>query len=256
MGQFHWTPDDLPGADPGRGPALRRAPGAGRSTAIPFPPERVLELGMGTGETTRRAARGPSRRLGDRPRLQPRDGLPRPRDVRRRAAGADGGPAARRPLGPGHLGALRPPPRRRRSKRDLFRRVREQSRSLVIGDVVKAEPQVTPIEPGRRLPRRRRGPRRVVRRRGRLGGGRPRRGPRRLRLSRYRPRGAACRKVLYEKRDRIAYVTINRPEARNAIDPDVHRADDRDLGGLPRRRLRRRRDPHRRRATRSAPAPT
>jgi enoyl-CoA hydratase/carnithine racemase len=29
-------------------------------------------------------------------------------------------------------------------------------------------------------------------------------------------------KVLYEKRDRIAYVTINRPEARNAIDPDTH----------------------------------
>ena len=31
-------------------------------------------------------------------------------------------------------------------------------------------------------------------------------------------------KVLYEKRDRIAFVTINRPDARNAIDPDVHRA--------------------------------
>src|SRR3954467_8602966 len=30
-------------------------------------------------------------------------------------------------------------------------------------------------------------------------------------------------KVLYEKRDRIAYVTINRPDARNAVDPDVHR---------------------------------
>jgi enoyl-CoA hydratase/carnithine racemase len=30
-------------------------------------------------------------------------------------------------------------------------------------------------------------------------------------------------KVLYEKRDRIAYVTINRPEAKNAVDPDVHR---------------------------------
>jgi enoyl-CoA hydratase/carnithine racemase len=29
-------------------------------------------------------------------------------------------------------------------------------------------------------------------------------------------------KVLYEKRDRIAYVTINRPEARNAIDPETH----------------------------------
>ena len=30
-------------------------------------------------------------------------------------------------------------------------------------------------------------------------------------------------KVLYEKEGRIARVTINRPEARNAIDPDVHR---------------------------------
>jgi enoyl-CoA hydratase/carnithine racemase len=29
-------------------------------------------------------------------------------------------------------------------------------------------------------------------------------------------------KVLYEKRDRIAYVTLNRPEARNAIDWDTH----------------------------------
>src|ERR687891_164600 len=31
-------------------------------------------------------------------------------------------------------------------------------------------------------------------------------------------------KLLYETRERIAYVTINRPEARNAIDPEVHRA--------------------------------
>jgi enoyl-CoA hydratase/carnithine racemase len=30
-------------------------------------------------------------------------------------------------------------------------------------------------------------------------------------------------KLEYEKRDRVAYLTINRPEARNAIDPDVHR---------------------------------
>jgi enoyl-CoA hydratase/carnithine racemase len=29
-------------------------------------------------------------------------------------------------------------------------------------------------------------------------------------------------KVLYEKRERIAYVTLNRPEARNAIDPETH----------------------------------
>jgi enoyl-CoA hydratase/carnithine racemase len=30
--------------------------------------------------------------------------------------------------------------------------------------------------------------------------------------------------VLYEKRDRIAYLTINRPDARNAVSPEVHRA--------------------------------
>jgi enoyl-CoA hydratase/carnithine racemase len=30
--------------------------------------------------------------------------------------------------------------------------------------------------------------------------------------------------VLYEKRDRIAYLTINRAEARNAVSPEVHRA--------------------------------
>jgi enoyl-CoA hydratase/carnithine racemase len=29
-------------------------------------------------------------------------------------------------------------------------------------------------------------------------------------------------KVLYEKRDRIAYVTLNRPEAMNAVDPETH----------------------------------
>jgi enoyl-CoA hydratase/carnithine racemase len=29
-------------------------------------------------------------------------------------------------------------------------------------------------------------------------------------------------KVLYEKRDRIAYVTLNRPEQKNAIDPETH----------------------------------
>lgn len=29
-------------------------------------------------------------------------------------------------------------------------------------------------------------------------------------------------KVLYEKRGKIAYVTLNRPEARNAVDPEMH----------------------------------
>ena len=53
MGQFDWKPDvyleriraEIPGYD-----ELQDASVA----AIPFPPERVLELGMGTGETTRR----------------------------------------------------------------------------------------------------------------------------------------------------------------------------------------------------------
>jgi enoyl-CoA hydratase/carnithine racemase len=31
-------------------------------------------------------------------------------------------------------------------------------------------------------------------------------------------------KLLYEKRDRIAYLTLNRPEAKNAIDPELHEA--------------------------------
>ena len=30
--------------------------------------------------------------------------------------------------------------------------------------------------------------------------------------------------VLYDKRDRIAFVTLNRPDAKNAIDPEVHEA--------------------------------
>jgi tRNA (cmo5U34)-methyltransferase len=53
MGHFDWTPDEylerirakLPRYDELQDQAV---------AAIPFPPERVLELGMGTGETTRR----------------------------------------------------------------------------------------------------------------------------------------------------------------------------------------------------------
>jgi enoyl-CoA hydratase/carnithine racemase len=33
---------------------------------------------------------------------------------------------------------------------------------------------------------------------------------------------AAMPKVLYEKRDRVAYVTLNRPEAKNAVDRETH----------------------------------
>ena len=53
MGQFDWTPDEylqrirsrIPRYDELQDEAIK---------AVPFAPERVLELGMGTGETTRR----------------------------------------------------------------------------------------------------------------------------------------------------------------------------------------------------------
>lgn len=53
MGQFDWKPEvyleriraEVPGYDDLQDQAV---------AAVPFPPERVLELGMGTGETTRR----------------------------------------------------------------------------------------------------------------------------------------------------------------------------------------------------------
>jgi len=53
MGQFDWTPEvyleriraEIPGYDDLQDQAV---------AAIPFPPARVLELGMGTGETTQR----------------------------------------------------------------------------------------------------------------------------------------------------------------------------------------------------------
>lgn len=39
-------------------------------------------------------------------------------------------------------------------KRDLFRRVREQARALVVADVIRADRQITPIEPGFDFPER------------------------------------------------------------------------------------------------------
>ena len=53
MGQFDWKPDtylELIRSEVPRYDELQEQAIA----AIPFPPERVLELGMGTGETTRR----------------------------------------------------------------------------------------------------------------------------------------------------------------------------------------------------------
>ena len=106
MGQFDWTPEvyleriraEIPGYDELQDAGRRGDPVRARARA-----------GARHGHRGDDPApdRGPPRRLGDRPRLQPRHGLPRPRDLRRRAARPHGGPAARRPLGPGHLACSR-----------------------------------------------------------------------------------------------------------------------------------------------------
>jgi tRNA (cmo5U34)-methyltransferase len=53
MGQFDWTPDEYSERIRARIPRYDELQEQAIA-AIPFPPERVLELGMGTGETTRR----------------------------------------------------------------------------------------------------------------------------------------------------------------------------------------------------------
>ena len=104
-------PRDLPGRDPGRGAALRRAPGGRRSRRSRSRPGACSSSGWAPARPPAGSrARYPGRR-GDRPRLAAGDGLQGARAGDRGAPGANGGPAARRALGPRDLGALRPPPR-------------------------------------------------------------------------------------------------------------------------------------------------
>ena len=53
MSEFDWTPDAYLERIRGQVPRYDELQEAAIA-AVPFPPERVLELGMGTGETTRR----------------------------------------------------------------------------------------------------------------------------------------------------------------------------------------------------------
>ena len=121
--------------------------------AIPFSPKRVLELGVGTGETTRRLrARYPDAEvtgLDSQPEMV----------FKAREMGIEVRLARMEdplPDGPWDLviSVLSIHHLTDEQKRDLFRRVREQSRALVMGDVVIAEPQVTPLEEGVDLPSR------------------------------------------------------------------------------------------------------
>ena len=145
MSDFAWRPDgylELIQADVPRYEELQEQAIA----AIPFPPERVLELGMGTGETTRRLIEAyPDSWV---------IGLDSSPDMVYRAREAyDDVQLARiedpLPDGPWDLviGVLSIHHLRADQKRELFRRVREQSRSLVIGDLVRADVQVTEITP-------------------------------------------------------------------------------------------------------------
>jgi tRNA (cmo5U34)-methyltransferase len=150
MGQFHWRPDtyleqirsEVPRYDELQEQAI---------AAIPFPPGRVLELGMGTGETTRRLIEAfPDAWV---------IGLDASPDMVFRAREAyDDVQLARMedplPDGPWDLviGVLSIHHLSAEQKRGLFRRVREQARALVIADVVKADAQVAPIDPDHDFP--------------------------------------------------------------------------------------------------------
>ncbi|HZO07068.1 MAG TPA: class I SAM-dependent methyltransferase [Solirubrobacterales bacterium] len=150
MGQFHWKPETYLEAIRAEVPRYDQLQDAAIA-AIPFAPERVLELGMGTGETTRRLIEA-----------HPDSwviGLDSSPDMVFRAREEyDEVQLARiedpLPDGPWDLviGVLSVHHLTTEQKRNLFRRVREHSRSLVVADVVKAEQQVTPIDPTHDFP--------------------------------------------------------------------------------------------------------
>src|SRR6266540_6377259 len=115
--------------------------------AIPFEPRRVLELGIGTGETTRR--------LLDRFPDAAVTGLDASPEMvfRAREMGIEVRLARMEdplPDGPWDLviAVLAVHHLDEHQKRDLFRRVREQSRSLVLGDQVEAAEHALEPEPG------------------------------------------------------------------------------------------------------------
>lgn len=146
--QFHWDPETYLDRARSLVPHFDELQAA-TIEAIPFAPERVLELGVGTGETSRAL-------LAAYPDAQ--------------VTGLDSSPEmvfhARRsgievrlarmedplPDGPWDLivSVLSVHHLDTAGKQDLFRRVREQSRALVIGDVVRAATpadQHSPLDP-------------------------------------------------------------------------------------------------------------
>jgi tRNA (cmo5U34)-methyltransferase len=115
--------------------------------AIPFEPRRVLELGIGTGETTKRLlARFPKAQVTGVDASAEMVSRARKLGVEARVAQIE----EPLPEGPWDLviGVLSVHHLTSEQKRTLFLSVREQSRSLVVGDQVKAEAHVLPPEAG------------------------------------------------------------------------------------------------------------
>jgi tRNA (cmo5U34)-methyltransferase len=144
--QFHWNPDtylEQIRAEVPRFDEIQQA----AVDAIPLAPKRVLDLGIGTGETTKRVMeRYPSARvtgLDSNPEMVFRA---RELDVEEVRMARMEDPL---PDGPWDLviSVLSVHHLSDDEKQLLFRRVREQSRALVLGDVVKADPQITPLDP-------------------------------------------------------------------------------------------------------------
>ena len=150
MGQFHWKPEtyleriraEIPRYDELQEQAI---------AAVPFPPERVLELGIGTGETTRRLIEAyPDAWV---------IGLDASADMVFRARSMyDDVQLARMedplPDGPWDLviGVLSIHHLTSEQKKNLFRQVRAQARAFVIGDVVKTDKQIAPVDPAYDFP--------------------------------------------------------------------------------------------------------
>jgi trans-aconitate methyltransferase len=151
--QFHWDPEsylDLIHSEVPRYDELQAA----AIDAIPFAPARVLELGFGTAETTERIwQRYPDARI---------TGLDSSPEMvfKARQLGWEEMRLGRiedpLPDGPWDLviSVLTVHHLDADGKRGLFRRVREHSRALVIGDVVDVPPEqrVTPLDPEYDLP--------------------------------------------------------------------------------------------------------
>lgn len=143
--QFHWDPSTYLELIRGEVPRFDELQ-ATAIDAIPFAPRRVLELGVGTGETSRRLLeRYPDAEitgLDSSPEM-----VFRAREMKidaRLARMEDPLPDGPWDLVIAVLSVRHLPAD---GKRDLFRRVREQARCLVLGDVVVAESQVAPIDP-------------------------------------------------------------------------------------------------------------